>query len=468
MPFPFNLPTTSHLPFSDHLRSPTHPSLPALASTQRAILRDVLKKHKRLPPQSQSTNLPTVLSALNDYLPYLFALDAGLSGNRVEVTDATDGEEDTAEVVLEREVEVQWRATLSSSPAAIPARRATLRSLEYELFFALTTLAYTYTLLTRNQLHLPYNNQNQQERTTSIQQATKHLLRSASIHTYLGERSSTQWILPSPVVDISPSIQTGLSSLALAESTLLAVLKDDPYALALSKDQDKTDNEWMIKAPEIPKVRAHLFARLCLAAAEHAGRATAMFNTANNKISEDLQNYTIRLQRTARGKACRFLGIDADLAGHLGTAIAWLNAAKDELGVSSDNMVNDKIERWRTKRKLERGAKNGAGSGRDAGWSEEVRIVEILEGKWNKVNDTIHAQLIPDWKDLVAKLPSGRDICVVPRFEVPMLDAEGMRRLKGVPDSSGVGIDHGTDEEDDSDEQEEYVPHVHVPGGIPW
>ncbi|KAI9783888.1 MAG: hypothetical protein M1816_001140 [Peltula sp. TS41687] len=458
MPFPFNLPTTSHLVFSNHLRSSTHPSLPAIASTQRTLLRDVLKKHKRLPPPSQATNLTTVLSALTDYLPYLSALDTSLSGNHVKVSDVTDGEEETIDLVLEREVEVEWRATLSSNPATIPSRRATLRSLEYELFFVLATLAYTFTLLARNQLHQLYNNPSQTERTTTIQQATKHLLQSASIHNHLSERSSTQWVLPSPVVDISTPVQMGLSSLALAESTLLAVLKDDPYASALSKDRDKNDNEWMIKAPEIPKVRAHLFARLCLAAAEHAGRATAMFNTANNnnKITEDLQTYTTHLHRAARGKACRFLGIDADLAGQLGTAIAWLNAAKSELGVvSSDtNKVNDKIERWRTKRKLETGDRNEAGSGRDAGWSEEVRIVEMLEAKWNKVNDTIHAQLIPDWKSLLATLPSGREICAVPRFELPVLDAEVMRRLRGMAEVGGVGIENVDVEEDDSDVQE--------------
>ena len=405
MPYPFSLPTTSSLLLSSHLSSPTHPSLPLTATTYRTVLRDVLKRHKRLAPQSQLSHLGRVLSALNDYLPYLFALDAGLSnGGEDEGDDEHDGVDDyyLIDVVLECEVEVQWRATLTATLPGREPGRVKVRSLEYEICFVLATLAYTHTLLARNQLYLwkdptATTTPLQQQRTTAIQTATKHLLQSASIHSYIAVQRSTQWAVPSPVLDISTSVQTALSSLALAEASLLAVLKDDPYAAAVAKDRDKNDNDWMVKAPEIPKVRAHLFARLCLSAAEHAGRASAMLRTAggNNAttkaaaVDETLVGYVDDVRRTARGKACRFLGIDADLSGQIGVAIAWLLAAKTELGVhvekgnggGAGGIVGRRWKERREERKSEKGF--------DGGKVEESRIVNMLETKWTKINDTV-------------------------------------------------------------------------------
>ena len=144
MPFPFTLPTTSHVPFSDYFTSNTHPSLPLACTNSRAVLRDALKTHARLSAAAQPPHLNTILDALNDYIPYLFALDAGLSGQSVS------GEE--VDVVLLKELEVEWRCTLSSTLAGRKPARQKLRSLDTELFFALSTLAYTHTLLARSHL----------------------------------------------------------------------------------------------------------------------------------------------------------------------------------------------------------------------------------------------------------------------------------------------------------------------------
>src|SRR5436190_16874954 len=108
MPFPFNLPTTSSFSFTTCLESPSHPSLPLTASTYRGVLRDNLKKHKRLPPQSQAANLSSVQLDIEAYLPYLFALDGGLGNQTIA------GEE--VDVVLKATPTPEWRSTLSSSP----------------------------------------------------------------------------------------------------------------------------------------------------------------------------------------------------------------------------------------------------------------------------------------------------------------------------------------------------------------
>lgn len=395
MPFPFALPTTAPLDLSAHLSSSTHPSLPYTASTYRGVLRDLLKKHKHLPPQQQPSNLPNILSALDEYIPYLLGIDAALKRGEV------GGE--FVHLLLGHDVDVEWRATLTASLPGLEPPRVKHRGLEYEISFALATLAYAYCLLSRTHLHLLYgpSSPTAEQRTAAVQSAVKHLLQACSVHTYLVSRSS-QWTVPSSSLDVSTPIQTGLASLCLAEATLLAVLKDDPYAAAVARERNENDSEWMIKAPDLPKVRAHLFARLCLAANEHAARASAMLS-AGGRIDQGLLDYAKSLQRTAKGKACRFLGIDADLGGQIGTAIAWLRGARYELGLATKG--GDTVPkaagfgRWKAElsekretRKIEKGSTWGL----DAGRLEECRIVEMLEAKWTKINDTVGFSSIRD------------------------------------------------------------------------
>jgi hypothetical protein len=393
MPFPFKLPTTSSLSFSTYFESNSHPSLPLAASTYRGVVRDSLKKYKRLPRQSQATDLSSLLQCLNNYLPSLFAVDAGLSGQSIA------GEE--VDIILKTTPVVEWRPTLSTF--SVPGPRTKLNSFEYEIYFVLSTLAYVHILSSRNSLHPLYSTSTfipSSERTTAITTATKHLLSAASIHNYLSSRSE---ILParSPCADISTPVFTGLAALALAEATLLVVLKDDPYSAAVAQDRNKNDKEWMIKAPEIPKIRTLLFARLCLAATEHAAKAAGLLRSA--KIEDDLVRYVEDLKRVGKAKACRFLGIDADLSGQTGTGIAWLRAGMQELGVATSKAEDGKRglglglgrlkKEWREKRE-ERKVDKGTAWGADAGVAEEGRVLAVLEAKWVKMNDTVSRSVV--------------------------------------------------------------------------
>jgi len=388
MPFPFVLPTTSSISFTDYFSSSTHPSLPNCATTARGVVRDVLKRYKRIPPSSQASNLSTVLSALNDYIPYLFALDAGLSGT------SCAGEEIV--LVLVKELEVEWRSTLG---AALPGRepaRVKLQSLESELFFALSTLAYVYSLQARAQLHTLYNATlpSPEQRATAISAAMKHFLDANAVHTYLVNRAQ-QWHNQPVAVDITSSTIGALAELTMAEATLITVLKDDPYPAVVVEERNKTTKDWMFRGVEIPKVRAHLFARLCLASAEHAAKAQAMLGRAA-KVDESLLKYVDDLRRTAKGKACRFLGCDAELAGRTGEGISWLRGAKKELGFSAVGADEEKKasglskfkKGWQEKRE-DRKVEKGEGWGSDAGRFEEGRIVDMLLKKWEKMNDTV-------------------------------------------------------------------------------
>ncbi|KAL9130743.1 MAG: hypothetical protein Q9217_001139 [Psora testacea] len=393
MPFAFVLPTASALSFSALFNSTTHPSLPQAVTTHRSVLRNVLKKHKRLPPQSKASNLATVLATLDDYLPYLFTVSAGLSDHPVI--------EEEIDVSLHNEVEVEWRSTLTSTLPGREAPRLKGKGLDYEICFTLTASAYTNILLARYQLYTLYapTTPTIEERTQTIQSATKLLLNANSIHVHLSIRALETDATYAALETLSQT-QSALAALAMAEATLLAVLKDDPYPFVVAQSRNKNDKEWMIKPPEVPKVRAHLFARLSLAASEHAGKAEAGLS-ASGRMNGDLLDYVKDLRRTSRAKACRFFGINAELEGETGKGIAWLGGARKELGFANaedDGAVKlkgfSKFKKdWSVKRE-DKKVSEGEDWGMDAGRLEELRVIEYLETKWMKMNDTVRSHAI--------------------------------------------------------------------------
>lgn len=391
MPFTFLLPTTSNTSFSQFFHSSTHPSLPLAATTHRAVLRNELKKHKCLPVPSQSSNLVNVLSALEDYIPYLFALDAGLGGKQV------NGEE--IDITLLKEISLEWRTSLLATLPGRKAPRLKGKGLDYEICFVLSTLAYVFTLLAQSQLRAMYASVTPtvEQRTGIIAKATKYLLQANSIHVYLVTRAE-ETAVSSSVIETTTAAQGALAQLVFAEATLLAVLKDDPYPAIVAQDRNKNDDEWKFKAPDIPKVRAHLFARLCLAAAEHAANAEAMLNASASsrtiRVDDSLMKYINNFRRTSKAKAYRLFGIDAELGGETGQGIAWLMGGKKELGFPEMHIGGSKMKalaklkkEW-TERREDRKFEKGGQWGSDGGRLEEARIIEMLDKKWNKMNDT--------------------------------------------------------------------------------
>lgn len=459
MPYAFVLPTTSSFSFSSSFSSKSHPSLPLTASTYRGVLRDTLKKHKRLPPTSQSANLSTVVQSLDGYIPYLLAVDAGLSNQPVACEEL--------DVVLNTSPSIEWRPTLTSSIPGRELPRAKVHSLEYEVYFTLATHAYTQTLLARSALHPLYSSAtaspSAEARTSAITTATKYLLSAASAHAYLARRSESL-SSPAPCVDIATPSLSALSSLALAEATLLAVLKDDPYPAAVAQERNKNDKEWMIKGPQIPKVRAHLYARLCLAAAEQAARALSLFNSSAGKskdigrIDDGLLRYVEDLRKTGRGKACRFFGIDAELGGETGKAIAWLRGGMHELGITSKLEEKEqgkgsgfgRFKKDWTEKREDKKIEKGTSWGSDAGRFEEGRVLEMLEAKWVKMNDTVNTQIVPPSAQVCASMPSGREIHSIKNFELPTLDIQTLECLRAPPDPEERLAEDG----DSSDEDE--------------
>ncbi|KKK24004.1 hypothetical protein ARAM_007369 [Aspergillus rambellii] len=536
MVYPFELPTTSHLSFHAHISSHTHPSLPQSASTARHALRLALKAHTRLPRGPQrDAHLTSVLSALNDYLPYLVAIAQGLNINSQPPIEPPPAPGAQITAIQCTDLEPEWRASLASSSSLHLKSRPTASSgrtrgpgIPYELAFTLTTLGYVVSGLARAAVTRTLYaacTPTPEQRSAAVQSATKHLLQASAVHALLASSSSssssyfTAQLAQTPRLppDLAPATQAALSSLALAEATLLAVLKDDSYMAACIQARNPNDREWMVKAPEIPKVRAHLFARLCIRAAEYAEQAATGLGSvgADGKgaaaVEEDLVRYARVLGLVARARACRFFGVDAELAGKIGEAIAWLRAAKGVLGLRGAVAVAaaaaaaaagggggpkesatksrgglSKLKQGWMERREDRRMEKDAGGGRErsergefgpgdnAGREEEGRVLEMLETKWVRMNDTvscaccslepemtcadqqINTQLIPSSTDLLASLPSGRDIhSPPPPYKLPALDEEHLVQMRAPPTEPEL---HGGSDLEESDGEG-------VPGG---
>ncbi|RYO77239.1 hypothetical protein DL762_009393 [Monosporascus cannonballus] len=462
-------------------------------------MRDALKKHKRLPAASQPPNLPSIISSLDGYLPYLLAVDAGLGTKPLLDEDIN--------VVLISTPAIEWRPTLSDN--AIPGKetaRVKVQSLEYEIFFTLSTLAYAHSLLARASLHPLYVTSGvmlgAQERTTAITTATKHLLDAASVHDYLARRAENLSTTP-PCIDIAPSTTRALALLALAEATLLAVLKDDPYPAVVAQDRNKNDREWMYRAPEIPKVRAHLFARLCLAAADHAAQASSLCQSPErglSRLNESLLRYLEDLRKACRAKACRFFGIDAELSGQTGNALGWLRCGLQELGIelqeTKKGLSLSRLKKDWSGRREDKKVEKGTGWGADAGKGEETRVIEMLEAKWSKENDTVSnyelsrcitavahtavaytavayttvayttkmlTQTVPPPATLLSSLPSGREIHSIKSYQLPELSRQSLEAMRAPPDRSD-DFGEGSLSSDDDQKTAVDVPIGAFPG----
>lgn len=455
MPFPFVLSTTSHLSFQQNFISSTHPSLPSTATSQRNLLRSTLKTHKRLRAVEQSTNLNEVLSALTSYLKYVCTLDSALSGVTVNDEDV--------DLALTKEIEVQWRPTLSSG--SIPGREAERvrgQGLDYEYFFVHQMYAIVQNLLARQALLGLYASSvpSSEKRVELIQAATRHLKSACSIHMFLVHRASSSDgppELPPFAVDVSINMQSALQRLAQAEFNLLSAFKDDPYPAILVQARNELDREWMIKAPEIPKTRAQVLTRLCIAAAEHAGSASAILR-AERRVTKDLIEYVDDLRRMARARACRFQAIGADGHGETGKGVAWVYAGLSELGLevnakegSSKASGLSKLKAsWQERKEDKRIGKGSTRWGSDAGKSEEARILEYLEKKLVKSNDTVHFQKVPEYKSLVATLPSGMNMPMGDeKWEGPTLSEDELVQMRAPPDINAMDQDSSGDENED-------------------
>ncbi|KAI5291883.1 hypothetical protein KEM54_002224 [Ascosphaera aggregata] len=485
-------------------------------------LRVALKRYKQAPRSQRGDELLRARTALEEYLGWLIALiegagyDVGSKGN--------GGGAGRPVVLLKQEIEAEWspvilsqknRLLSFSSPSLISrsskssalgvantsslSKRAKYPGFAYELAYTLTTYAFILSNLARSRyLHTLYASQTPTptERTASLQLCIREIQTAASIHSYICTspffaclNSSTNDNSCPP--DVQLHVQSGLKSLCLAEATLLSISKDDAYLAACIQLRNKSDTDWMIRPPEIPRVRTLLFARICVRAAELANEAEGAMSVAVASASAAADDcpvlgYASVLARVARARACRFFGIEAEEGGRTGEGIAWLRAGREVLlaagrrkslmGANEAEKEKSKLglrkwkEEWKGRKEERRAEKNagegegssqsdnGLGAGDDAGRMEEVRVLEWLSGKWEKMNDTINTQNIPPHRPLLAQLPSGRDILPPLKVYVPDgLEKGRIETLRGAGLAPGYEQGFGDEDLGSSSEEGEIV-----------
>lgn len=459
MPYQFPLPTPGPLLLQSCLSSPSHPQLPYHATTARHALRVALKRYKKATKSQRQNELLKARDAVEQYLNWLVVI--------IEGAEYDLGRESCSirpEVEVHQEIEAAWTPVLFSSKTRIPHLPTSLRSkssptgsgsgrtsgskrvkhpgFAYELAFTLTTYAFILSNLARSRyLHTLYASHTPTpvERTTALQSSIRDLQLAASIHAYISTSpffaSLNGGSNNSCPPDVQLTAQSGLKSLCLAEATLLSIAKDDGYLFACIQLRNERDTEWMIKAPDIPRVRTLLFARICVRAAELASEAEGAMMAAAAAVapsplsatdkSSGIIGYVSVLARVARARACRFFGIEAEDSERTGEGIAWLRAGGECLMAGgrrrSSNGGHDAgkekeksrlgFRKWkddwkerREEKKLEKGAGEGEGgpdsddgliAGDDAGRMEELRVSEWLSAKWEKMNNTVSALLCP-------------------------------------------------------------------------
>lgn len=506
MPFPFTLPTTSTVSFSQHYTSSTYPSLPLSCTTYRGILRDSLKAHKRLPPSAQGANIKHIISVTIEYISYLqFLQEAIKTGDASPLAGAP-------------EIETAWRPTLSSSArfGITSGERRKGKGLDYELFWAYSTLAYAHTIHARALLmdfFTPSNASSDSSASPLLPQAMEHVLNSASIFNYIltlpPPKSGTGEEKNAIPVNICEPMLSSLASISIASATLLAVLKTDPYPTYLAitaipgskKNNDIYSKEYLYSPPAPPTgVKAMLYSRLCIAASEHAARAQGVISglVRAGMVNEEYSNYLDELKRVAKARGCRFLGVDAEAQGKpggLGEGIGWIKLAKEILAGSVPSSSSDdkdskekktlasRMEKLRLSKSSSPSPPSSSSSAQNpAGGlpprldpctvNSELPTIEALEAKWSKTNDKLAFEKVAPTNSLVGKIPGGREFLTVKPYSPAKLEDSSINTLRrGGTDGVGDYPQQQHHQEwaggyaDSSDEEDGKGSSYQVPGG---
>lgn len=206
--------------------------------------------------------------------------------------------------------------------------------------------------------------------------------------------------------------------------------------------------------------------------ADMAGKAAAGVAAAPGSGAE-LKGYCDDMAKTAKAKACRFQGIDAEGQGKVGEAIGWVLAGKEVLGmvVSGDGDKGklgrgiDMLKKAREERKMEK-VPMEALLGPDAGKTEEAMVLNELERRWRRINDSVNFHNVPSTSSLLARLPTGRPMFPENQtWTPPKLSSSELSQLQTQAPNGGELDWIGADDSDDDimPAPESSMP----PGGFP-
>ncbi|KAG0319866.1 hypothetical protein BGZ99_004869 [Dissophora globulifera] len=124
--FPYALPTTANVSFQEFIGGDAQYQRPISDATAfRGRLRTALKEYKH----SDRHDLLNIQKAIEDYVPLLFGLVAGIENSDLQLTT---------------EVETTWRCTMSNVALSSKQPRVKHKSIHYEAIFSILTLGYVF------------------------------------------------------------------------------------------------------------------------------------------------------------------------------------------------------------------------------------------------------------------------------------------------------------------------------------
>ncbi|KAG0047344.1 hypothetical protein BGZ89_000837 [Linnemannia elongata] len=124
--YPYTLPTTANVSFQEYFAPNANAQYQrplSDATAFRGRLRTALKEHKH----SDRHDFLNIQKAVEDYLPLVFGLVAGIESTELQLTN---------------DIETTWRCTISNVALSLKMPRIKNKSIHYEAIFTLLTLGY--------------------------------------------------------------------------------------------------------------------------------------------------------------------------------------------------------------------------------------------------------------------------------------------------------------------------------------
>ncbi|KZO98781.1 hypothetical protein CALVIDRAFT_478004 [Calocera viscosa TUFC12733] len=426
--FYYELPTTGAITFGDLLEDCTgsHTEHISSASSSRAQVRGVLKETKRMGAQKDYLR---VIKVMEDYLPQLGG-----------IMDCVFAEE----LVPRSDPKFSWRSTLSSHLLK-NSPRVEGTGFYYELCFTLLTYAYglgdlAHASVTSLGLYEQEGYVSEAERKEKDEQlnfAARTLCRAAGVFKYIPDTILPEWAKVNAASskgkdrppDLSPEVLTALPKIAMADANALAIRKLMSRAVAESITVPGAALPKSHPAPSLlGKLWIHVHGEYATARSLLT-KSTSL--SARDEVAADLRKYLERAAAHALAMAFKWFGVDAGEHERNGAAIAFLTAAKEELGVLKD-----------------RGAAGENKGQRKELMAEEIDSVSQWLRRYKVANDSITFEDIPTKAQVRATVPDGLAVLKLVPFSLP-------RAAFGPTTSTGTGTGAGTGAH--APEGEDYV-----------
>ncbi|GAA5798808.1 hypothetical protein HPULCUR_004214 [Helicostylum pulchrum] len=368
MSYPYSLPTTGALSFTDYLDIDTpYSSEISDATAQRGRVRTVLKELKK--ETHSARDYQVIINTIEEYLPYLVSIVNCLEKN---------------ELTLKKSIETSWRSTLSDHiiHTGSNAPRITCTDIQYELIFVLMTYAYACSLQTNDLIKTVEETSNK----NLYNKAADTLNTAASVFHFVATEVIPSW-QQSPAnrpVETVREFSVALSKMALA----------DAQSIAINKALDTTT------------ISKSLIAKLYMGVAGQYEMAYGLISSISGtqEVSTDLKKYLSDGTQFYKAMAKKYLAMDANENQKMGQAVGFARDCKADLkAIQHSSLSKAHIRKSAIAARAAR---------------EEETVAELLS-KYTMINDTVSYEPIPTRQDLQKIIPGGRGVLELKHYSLP-------------------------------------------------